>query len=75
MSRSVKGTVSSAKRSYKSALRREQAAQTRARILDTAGTLFGAQGYGQTTIRQIAESAGVAVDTVYATFGNKARVL
>jgi AcrR family transcriptional regulator len=75
MSTPVKGNVSSAKRSYRSALRREQAAQTRARILDAAGTLFGAQGYGPTTIRQIAESAGVAVDTVYATFGNKARVL
>ena len=32
-------------------------------------------GYGNTTIRQIAEAAGVAADTVYDTFGTKARVL
>ena len=63
------------KRSYNSALRREQAAQTRARVLDAAGELFAAHGYGPTTIRRIAEKAGVAVDTVYAIFGSKARVL
>jgi AcrR family transcriptional regulator len=63
------------KRSYNSAVRREQAARTRARILDAAGTLFEANGYRPTTIRHIAETADVAVDTVYATFGTKARVL
>ena len=65
----------SVKRSYESPVRREQAARTRARILDAAGTLFGGSGYGNTTIRQIAEAAGVAADTVYDTFGTKARVL
>jgi AcrR family transcriptional regulator len=63
------------KRSYESAVRTEQAARTRARILDSAGELFEADGYGRTTIRQIAEAAGVAADTVYAVFGSKARVL
>ncbi|MGH9242771.1 MAG: TetR/AcrR family transcriptional regulator [Acidimicrobiales bacterium] len=63
------------KRSYNSALRRQQAAQTRARILEAAGALFEANGYGPTAIRHIADAAGVAVDTVYATFGSKARVL
>ena len=63
------------RRQYESPVRREQAARTRARILDAAGTLFGASGYGNTTIRQIAEAAGVAADTVYDTFGTKARVL
>lgn len=63
------------KRSYDSPLRREQAARTRARILEEAWTLFAAQGYGRTSIRQIAEAAGVAPDTVYATFGTKVRVL
>lgn len=61
-------------RSYNSALRQQQAAQTRARILDAAGELFASDGDAPTTIRRIAERAGVAVDTVYATFGSKARV-
>jgi AcrR family transcriptional regulator len=63
------------KRKYDSPLRREQAAQTRARILEAAGSLFEAKGFALTTIRQIADGAGVAPDTVYATFGTKARVL
>lgn len=62
-------------RGYNSPLRREQAARTRQRILDVAGDLFVRQGYGTTSIRQIADAAQVAPDTVYATFGNKARLL
>ena len=62
-------------RRYQSALRQEQAALTRKRILDAAGDLFIRQGYGTTTIRQIADAAAVAPDTVYATFGSKARLL
>ena len=62
-------------RRYQSPLRQEQAALTRARILDAAGDLFIRQGYGTTTIRQIADAAAVAPDTVYATFGSKARLL
>src|ERR1700756_545823 len=62
-------------RSYNSPARREQAARTRQRILDAAGDLFVRQGYGTTSVRQIADAAQVAPDTVYATFGSKARVL
>jgi AcrR family transcriptional regulator len=62
-------------RSYSSTVRREQAAQTRARIVDAAGALFLEQGYPRTTVKQIAERSGVAPDTVYATFGSKVRVL
>src|SRR6476620_11598448 len=63
------------KRSYSSAVRQEQAVQTRTRILDAAGDLFAANGYARTTVRAIADAANVAVDTVYAVFGTKARVL
>jgi AcrR family transcriptional regulator len=63
------------KRSYSSPVRQEQAALTRARILEAAGELFESNGYARTTIAAIAERAGVAADTVYATFGNKGRVL
>jgi AcrR family transcriptional regulator len=62
-------------RSYSSTVRREQAAQTRARIVEAAGALFLEHGYPRTTVKQIAERAGVAPDTVYATFGSKVRVL
>ncbi len=63
------------KRAYRSTVRQEQAARTRARIVDAAGELFEANGYARTTIRDIAGAAGVAPDTVYATFGSKIRVL
>src|ERR1700730_8670577 len=63
------------KRSYSSAVRQEQAAQTRTRILEAAGALFASRGYARTTISAIAQTANVATDTVYATFGSKARVL
>lgn len=63
------------KRRYDSSRRREQAEVTRGRILDAAAELFVANGYGPTTIKEIAERAGVAADTVYATFGAKVRVL
>jgi AcrR family transcriptional regulator len=63
------------RRSYDSPLRREQAQLTRGRILDAAWTLFQSQGYARTTIKQIAEEAEVAADTIYAVFGSKPRVL
>jgi AcrR family transcriptional regulator len=62
-------------RGYNSPVRREQAARTRQRILDAAADLFVRQGYGTTSVRQIAQAAQVAPDTVYATFGSKARLL
>jgi AcrR family transcriptional regulator len=63
------------KRTYHSRVRTEQAEQTRERILDAASELFLANGYARATMRSIAGEAGVAPDTVYATFGSKARVL
>jgi AcrR family transcriptional regulator len=63
------------KRKYSSAVRDEQAARTRARILDAASDLFLERGYARTTMKDIAERAAVARDTVHAIFGNKARVL
>jgi AcrR family transcriptional regulator len=62
-------------RTYNSPVRREQAARTRQQILESAADLFVRQGYGTTSVRQIAGAARVAPDTVYATFGSKARLL
>jgi AcrR family transcriptional regulator len=63
------------KRSYSSAKREEQARETRRSILDAAHDLFIATGYAATTIQAIADRAGVAVQTVYAVFGNKRELL
>lgn len=63
------------RRRYDSPVRQEQAARTRARIVEAAGNLFETSGYARTSIRQIAERAEVAPDTVYAVFGSKPRVL
>jgi len=63
------------KRRYSSAVRDEQAARTRARILDAASELFLNRGYARTTMKDIADGAAVARDTVHATFGSKAQVL
>lgn len=63
------------KRPYDSSRRREQAVETRRRIIAAANDLFVDRGYGQTTMRQVAEHAGVAVETVYAAFRTKAALL
>ena len=56
-------------------LRDERAAVTRRRIADAARTLFGSRGYGATTLKAVADEAGVAVQTVYAVYGSKAGIL
>ncbi|MEO5964207.1 MAG: helix-turn-helix domain-containing protein [Candidatus Limnocylindrales bacterium] len=56
-------------------LRAEQASVTRQRIEAAARRRLAADGYGATTLRAIADEAGVAVQTVYAVFGSKAAIL
>ncbi len=63
------------KRRYRSPRRTEQAAETRRRIPVAARRLFVTRGYGKTTIAAIAQAAGVATQTVYATFGSKKSIL
>jgi AcrR family transcriptional regulator len=63
------------KRSYDSSRRRQQADETRALIVRTARDLFVEQGYGHTTVADVARGAGVSVETIYAAFGNKATLL
>lgn len=56
--------------------RREQASrQTRRRILTAARELFLAQGYRASTVGDIADHAGVNVDTVYQLVGRKPALL
>ena len=63
------------KRSYDSSRRRQQAEETRALIVRTARDLFVEQGYGHTTVADVARGAGVSVETIYAAFGSKATLL
>jgi AcrR family transcriptional regulator len=67
--------VGDVKRRYDASRRREQAAENRARILAAARELFEVRGYGGTTIAEVARTAGVAAETVYATFRNKPTLL
>ncbi|MGP3533599.1 TetR/AcrR family transcriptional regulator [Microbacterium sp. RD1] len=66
--------VPSESRAYRSDLRAQQAAQTRARILAAAADLFATQGYQATTMAAIARSAGVSTETVKAA-ASKAELL
>ena len=55
--------------------RRERARATRLRITRAAHALFCERGYTGTTMADIADAAGVAVQTVYFTFHTKSDVL
>ena len=59
------------KRRYDATRRRQAAARTRAAILDAARELFTERGYTATPMTAIADRAGVALDTVYASAGRK----
>jgi AcrR family transcriptional regulator len=63
------------KRPYRSERRREQAEQTRTRILDAAGELFVDGGFAGTSVAAIAGRAGVSAETVYQAFGSKPALL
>src|SRR3954451_14196395 len=51
--------------------RERQARQTQEEILQAARRLFAERGYARTTVRDIAESAGVSAQTVYDSIGSK----
>jgi AcrR family transcriptional regulator len=55
--------------------RAERTQATRRRIVEAAGPLFVELGYLETTMAAIARAAGVAVQTLYLSFGSKAAVL
>jgi AcrR family transcriptional regulator len=51
------------------------AAQTRREILNAARRLFAEQGFAGTPMQQIAEEAGVAVQTIYSSVGSKSALV
>lgn len=62
-------------RRYTSRRREQQAAETREAVLAAAAELFGERGWAATGMRDVARSAGVAVETVYANFRSKSDLL
>ena len=71
----AKSSTKAPKRQYSSARRSQQAAETRAVVLDAARTLFAEKGWSATGMRDVARSAGVSVETVYGNFGSKTDLL
>lgn len=55
--------------------REETQIQTRERLIETATRLFAAQGYGATSLRDIAEQAGYSQGAFYSNFNNKEALL
>jgi AcrR family transcriptional regulator len=69
------GPVKRERRTYDSSRRRAQADETRRTVVRAARDLFIEQGYGRTTIADVARTAGVSVETIYASVGTKADLL
>lgn len=59
------------RRRYRSPRRAQQAAETRSAVLAAAADLFAARGWAGTGMRDVAQAAGVSVETVYANFRSK----
>ena len=55
--------------------RERMAAETRRDILEAARRLFAARGYAATSVGDIAQEAGVAVQTIYSRLGSKRGML
>ena len=62
-------------RRYDSSHRQAQARQTRRAIAEAARRQFTRHGYAGATLSAISKEAGVSVETIYVTFGNKRGVL
>lgn len=63
------------KRPYDASGRRSRADRARERVLACAHRMLLDQGYAATSVAAVAQAAGVSVETVYKTFGAKARLV
>lgn len=66
------GGTSGTQRSYDASRRRQAAETSRRTILARARELFLLQGFGATTIAEIAGASGVSAESIYKNFGGKA---
>jgi AcrR family transcriptional regulator len=72
----MEGTVKAQpKRRYDASRRRAAAGETRKRIVEAARQIFLRQGYAATRMAEIADAAGVSLETLYAAFGPKPRLV
>lgn len=62
-------------RRYHSPIREERARETRRAVLKAARQMFAEKGYGATTVKEIAQLAGIAPQTVYSSVGSKRDLL
>ena len=62
-------------RAYRSPRRAAQAQHTRRRIVSAATEQFAGVGYQATTMRSVADAAGVSVASIELAFGSKSRLL
>lgn len=60
---------------YDNTSRESSALANRRRILHAAAEHFLARGYAATTVRSVAEAAGLSQESIYKTFGGKAALL
>ena len=74
-SRTVSTDPAPARRAYRLPRREQQAAETRASVLDAAILLFADRGWAGTGMRDVAREASVSVETVYANFPSKSELL
>jgi AcrR family transcriptional regulator len=63
------------RRPYDSRRRQDAAQRNRAAILAACRELFFREGYQATSVRAVADRAGVSAETVYKAFGSKPRLL
>lgn len=63
------------RRRYRSGLREQQAEQTKRAVVQAAHNLFVANGWAATGMREVAATAGVALETVYSHFASKRGLL
>jgi AcrR family transcriptional regulator len=64
-------STSPSRKPYESRQRADAARRTRAAVVRAFGEMLFADGYRATTIRAVADRAGVSAETVYKTFGGK----
>jgi AcrR family transcriptional regulator len=67
-------TLDEGRRRYRSPLRDQRSAETRAALITAARRLFVEKGWAGTGMREVAADAGVATETLYSHFSSK-RVL
>lgn len=68
-------TAAKRSRRYDSPIRAQRAQETRAALMEAAARLFTTKGWAASGMRDVAEEAGVATETLYSHFSSKRALL